>query len=63
VTPGYRYHDAQGREQHQPDDHSKAKEWCGCGQVGKLVVHGADGAWLMCEPCYQRLLGILGRQA
>jgi hypothetical protein len=63
MRPGYQYRDAQGRAHHEPNDHSKAKQFCGCGAVGNRVVHGApdEDAILMCEPCLQKLIGILGR--
>lgn len=59
MQSGYWYHDAQRQQHWQPDLNSKAKEFCGCGAVGDKVVHGADGAWLMCEDCLQKLQRML----
>jgi hypothetical protein len=66
MNPGYHYRDITGQELFQPNLNSKGyNEFCscGCGKRGTKVVHGADGAWLFSDACYEQLLARLGRGA
>jgi len=39
------------------------KKPCVCGSPSILCVHGADGAWWLCKPCFEQLMKRLQGQS